>query len=505
VQRRDADVVVIGAGIVGLASARALLERHDRHVVVLDKEPGPAHHQTGRNSGVIHSGLYYRPDSGKRSMVLAGRRELLTFATDHAIPHELCGKVVVALDGAELERLDALEVRAGENGVPVQRLDRAGLVEREPHVAGVAALLVPSSGIIDYAEVCRALAAEIVDRGAEVRYGHPVERVDVRGDEVVVHTGAGPVRARSLVNCAGLHSDRVATAAGADTGGIRIMPFRGEYYELAPHARHLVNHLVYPLPDPAFPFLGVHLTRMVDGSIHAGPNAVPALAREGYRWRDVSLRDSAEVAFAGRTWRLARRYWRTGVGEIHRSLSRRAFLRALQRLCPDLTDDDLEPSGGSRRTRRRPSLDRPRGPRPDCFMPPKGLARVADQAAVQPDHAGLDPLADAQALGQVAGEDVGGQAHLGVVGLLDHRVDVVEGHDGRDRSEQLVVEDLGVGGHAAEHRRLVEVARPVDRPPPVTTSAPRPPPADQARSDARPPWRRSSDRSRRRPRRRGRP
>ncbi len=341
-----ADVVVIGAGIVGLTTARSLLRRDpSRRIVIVDKESSVAHHQTGRNSGVIHSGIYYKPDSGKTAMVAAGRSSLLAFLDEHAITYDMCGKVVVAVEQSEVPRLDALEIRAGENSVPVERLDRVGLREREPHIEGVAALLVPSAGIVDYGVVSQALAGELSGAGVDIRLGAAVTGADVGTDSATVHTSAGPIHADSLINCAGLQCDRVAKSATADTGGIRIMPFRGEYYELAPQARSLVKHLVYPLPDRDFPFLGVHLTRMIDGSIHAGPNAVPALKREGYRWRDISVRDTAEIAFARRTWVLARKYWRKEVGEIKRSLSRRAFLRALQRLCPELTMADLEPSG----------------------------------------------------------------------------------------------------------------------------------------------------------------
>lgn len=341
-----ADVVVVGAGILGLTTARALLARDpQRRIVVVDKEREPAHHQTGRNSGVIHSGIYYRPDSGKAAMVAAGRHDLLAFLDRHAIPYDICGKVVVAVSRDEIPRLDALEVRAAENRVPTQRLDRSGLREREPHIEGVAALLVPSAGIVDYGTVCTALVAELRTNGVDIRLGTTVTAATVDGEGVTVTSDTATIRAASIVNCAGLQCDRVAAAAGADTGGIRVMPFRGEYYELAPHARPLVQHLVYPLPDPDFPFLGVHLTRMIDGSIHAGPNAVPALEREGYRWRDISARDTAEIVFARRTWILARRYWRKEVGEIHRSLSRRAFLKALRRLCPELSAADLQPSG----------------------------------------------------------------------------------------------------------------------------------------------------------------
>ena len=341
-----ADVVVVGAGIIGLTSARALLERDPtRRVIVVDKETTPAHHQTGRNSGVIHSGIYYKPDSGKSSMCAQGRGLLLDFVQRHGITYDMCGKVVVATNHSERPRLDALEIRAAENNVATERLDVVGLREREPHIAGIAGLLVPSAGIVDYGAVCAALVGELADAGADIRLGVKVLKTTTNDHGVTVHTSEGDLHAGSIVNCAGLHSDRVAAAAGADTHGVRIMPFRGEYFELAESARHLVNDLVYPLPDPAFPFLGVHLTRMIDGSIHAGPNAVPALEREGYRWRDISARDTAEIVFATRTWKLARNYWRTGVGEIKRSLSRRAFLTALQRLCPELQMEDLEPSG----------------------------------------------------------------------------------------------------------------------------------------------------------------
>ena len=340
------DIVIVGAGILGLTTARALLARDPgRRIVVLEKEPTPAFHQTGRNSGVIHSGIYYRPDSGKAAMVAAGRHTLLAFLDEHGIAYEICGKVVVAVSDDERPRLDALERRAADNGIATERLDRRGLRDREPHIEGVAALRVPSAGIVDYGGVCAALVDELTTAGVEIRLGTAVTGATVSATGVRVATSTGVLTAGSIVNCGGLQCDRVAAAAGADTDGVRIMPFRGEYFELAPHARHLVNDLVYPLPDPDFPFLGVHLTRMIDGSIHAGPNAVPALKREGYRWRDVSARDTAEIAFARRTWTLARRYWRKEVGEIHRSLNLRAFLRALQRLCPELTMDDLEPSG----------------------------------------------------------------------------------------------------------------------------------------------------------------
>lgn len=341
----EVDVVIVGAGIVGLATAHQLVtERPGLSVRVLEKEPRPAAHQTGHNSGVIHSGLYYTPGSHKATMVAHGRKLLTDFCDERGIPYDLCGKVVVATEPDQHDRLEALAQRGLENGLPIEVIGRERLLELEPNVRGDRAIHVPIAGIVDYKAVCRELVGAIREAGGIVEADWPVEAISATGDSVTVSGPAGSATGRVLVNCAGLHSDRVAALAGADTGGVRIMPFRGEYYELAPHRRSLVNDLIYPLPDPAFPFLGVHLTRMIDGSIHAGPNAVPALRREGYRWRDVSLRDLGEVLGSGRTYRLARKYWRTGAGEVWRSLNRRAFLTALQGLVPELTADDLEPS-----------------------------------------------------------------------------------------------------------------------------------------------------------------
>jgi L-2-hydroxyglutarate oxidase len=342
----EIDIVVVGAGIVGLATARALHERDPaREILVVDKEPEPARHQSGHNSGVIHSGIYYRPDSDKTALLRTGRAQLLEFVETHGIDHEICGKIVVAVDEAELPRLHDLEARAEANQIPTRRLDADAVRRREPHIAALAALEVPSAGIVDFEAVCRALVAELRDRGMDLQLGTEVSGIETFSDRVEIDTTRGRIRSGSLVNCSGLYSDRVAGLADARTGGVRIMPFRGEYFELAEQARGLVRDLVYPVPDPAFPFLGVHLTRMIDGSVHAGPNAVPAMHREGYRWRDVSPRDTGELLLSARTWRLAHRYWRTGLGEIRRSLSRRAFLTALRRLCPELDADDLVPTG----------------------------------------------------------------------------------------------------------------------------------------------------------------
>jgi len=340
------DVVIIGAGIVGLATARAIhAARPGTRVVVVDKEPTLARHQTGSNSGVIHSGLYYRPGSLKAALTVAGKIELERFCTEHGVAWERCGKVVVATRPSELDALATLAARAEANGVAAERIPLGRLRELEPHVDGIDALHVPGTGIVDYPAVCRALAAELTDAGHEVRLGTTVLGGDERRDGVTVHTDRGDIGSAVVVNCAGLQADRIAASWPGATTGVRIMPFRGEYHELVPGRRDLVRNLIYPVPDPRFPFLGVHFTRRVDGTVEAGPNAVPAFAREGYRWRDVDLRDAVEIVRARSSHVLARRYWRTGLGEIARSASRQAFVRALQRLVPDVRADDLRRAG----------------------------------------------------------------------------------------------------------------------------------------------------------------
>jgi len=338
-------VVVVGGGIVGLATARALQQHMpDTVVTVVEKEHHVAAHQTGRNSGVIHSGIYYAPGSQKAELVASGRRLLDDFLDQHGIAHERCGKVVVALDAEEVPRLDALEERGRGHGLAIRRLSPGELRELEPHSRGVAALHVPETGICDYRAMCEALVGDITGAGGAVRTGVEVISIEESSIGVRLRLESGEVvSADWLTNCAGLHSDRVARLAGASTAA-SIMPFRGEYYELRPSASGLVRNLIYPVPDPRFPFLGVHFTRMVDGSVHAGPNAVLALAREGYDWTTVDRRDLWEVASNPGAWRLARRYWRTGAGEIHRSLSKKAFVAALQRLVPEGTAEDLVPS-----------------------------------------------------------------------------------------------------------------------------------------------------------------
>ncbi|WP_197319430.1 L-2-hydroxyglutarate oxidase [Saccharomonospora sp. NB11] len=333
-------VTVIGGGIIGLAVAWKLTGRGYR-VTVVEKEDRWAAHQTGHNSNVVHAGLYYRPGSLKARLSVAGNRSMVAFARDHGVPVDVCGKLVVATSESELPRLATLAERARANGVPATLLDPAQAREYEPEVSCVRALRVHTTAIIDFPAVCRALVSSLRESGADLRLNAPALAVRTTGGRVEVATPTGVVSSDVLVNCAGLHSDRVARLAGL-TPAARIVPFRGEYYELRPQRRHLVRGLIYPVPDPSLPFLGVHLTRMLDGSVHAGPNAVPALRREGYRWRDVSPRDLAEeLGFPG-TWRFAARYaFPVGWDEVRRSLSKRRFADSLARLVPAVTADDI--------------------------------------------------------------------------------------------------------------------------------------------------------------------
>ncbi|MEV7288367.1 L-2-hydroxyglutarate oxidase [Streptomyces sp. NPDC093252] len=337
----DCDVLVVGGGIVGLSTAFAITRAAPgTRVTVLEKEPGPARHQTGRNSGVVHSGIYYRPGSLKARYAVRGAAEMVKFCAEYGIPHAVTGKLIVATDRAELPRLHALVQRGRENGIPVRELGAAQIPEYEPEVRGLAAIHVGTTGICDFAAVARLLGEA---SGAEIRYGQEAVRIDRRPERgVAVLTRAGEiVRGRVLVNCAGLYCDGIARLTGDDPQ-MRIVPFRGEYYELA--RPELVRGLVYPVPDPAFPFLGVHLTRGIDGGVHIGPNAVPALAREGYGWGVVRPREIATTLSWPGVWHLARRHWRYGGGELRRSLSRRAFATAVRRLLPVVREDDLVPA-----------------------------------------------------------------------------------------------------------------------------------------------------------------
>ena len=340
------DAVLIGGGIVGLATALALLAaRPGTALVVLEKEAQLGAHQTGHNSGVIHAGLYYKPGSHKAAMSARGRRLLERFCEEHDVPYERCGKVVVATASDEVARLEELERRGRANGLGgIARWTPAQLNEREPHAAGVAALFVPETGIVDYARVVREYAVEVRRRGGEIRTGERVTGIQKRGGRVVIESTSGSLEARVLVACAGLESDRVAHMAGLAID-VAIVPFRGEYWMLAPQRSSLVRHLIYPVPDPAFPFLGVHFTRRIRGGIEAGPNAVLALKREGYARSSFDARDAWEIARWPGFWRLARRHWQNGLREQARSLSRSAFARACARLVPEVRPEDLAPGG----------------------------------------------------------------------------------------------------------------------------------------------------------------
>ena len=337
------DFAVIGGGIVGLSTAWTLLRRYPgAGVVVLEKEETLARHQTGHNSGVIHSGVYYKPGSMKARFAREGGNRLVELCEEHGVAYEICGKVIVATEPEEIPRLRNIYERGIENGLAVEKIGPEELGELEPYATGLAALKVPSTGIVDFVGVAGAFARMIADEGGELRVGTEVTGISETGDRVELRTSGESILARVLINCAGLHSDRVAALAGVETGA-RIVPFRGEYYNLAPKSRHLVKNLIYPVPDPSFPFLGVHFTRKVQGGVETGPNAVLGLAREGYKKTDFRARDLAEVLSYPAFWRLASRNWRTGAGEVFRSLSKKAFVRGLRRLVPQVEEDDLVP------------------------------------------------------------------------------------------------------------------------------------------------------------------
>lgn len=338
------DIAIVGAGIVGLATARELLTRRPGlRVGVLDKEPAIAQHQTGHNSGVIHAGVYYAPGSLKARACVAGKAKLIRFCEEHRIPYELCGKVIVATEESELPRLHELYKRGQANGVPgLELIGPRRLRELEPHVEGIQALYSPTTGIVDFGRVAHAYADEVQARGGTILTGHEVTAITQRDGLRQLVTPVGTIEARVVITCAGVYADRVARLTGAPESP-KIVPFRGDYYVLRPERAGMVRSLIYPVPDPRFPFLGVHFTRRIDGSVWLGPNAVLAFSREGYRFRDVNLRDLKEtLAFPGFR-KLARRYWRTGGAEMYRDLSKRGFLKELQRYMPDLRPDDLLP------------------------------------------------------------------------------------------------------------------------------------------------------------------
>jgi len=342
---RTVDVAVIGGGILGLATARALLLADPRRsVAVLEKEARWGAHQSGHNSNVIHSGLYYRPGSLKARLARAGGEAMIRYCDEHGVPVRRTGKLVVATSERQLPGLESLADRGRANGVTVSRLGRSEIAQREPNVAGVAALDVAETAMTDFGAVCRALAAELTQLGAILRTGASARAFDAAQGRTVIHTDDEEFRARVLVNCAGLHSDDVARAAG-HRPTVRIMPFRGEYTEVRPGRRDVVRNPVYPVPDPDLPFLGVHVTPMLDGAVHVGPNAVPALAREGYRWRDIDTRLLAGLVRDPALRGLVRRYWRYGAVEMARSLSWRLYVREVRKLVPALTGHDLRRHG----------------------------------------------------------------------------------------------------------------------------------------------------------------
>lgn len=337
------DFIIIGGGILGMSTAMQLKQAYpDRRMLLLEKESGPARHQSGHNSGVIHAGVYYTPGSLKARFCLAGNRATREFCDAHAIPYDICGKLLVATDDEEMQRMEALWERTAANGLEREWLSAGALREREPNIVGIGGILVPSSGIVDYAEVTRAMAAEFERMGGEIRYEWSVTALEERRQEVLVTTSQGEVSSRYLVTCSGLMADRVVRMLGQKPG-FTICPFRGEYYRLPERHNRIVNHLIYPIPDPSMPFLGVHLTRMIDGSVTVGPNAVLALKREGYRKRDVSLLDMSRMFTNPGILKVLGKNLRPGLAEMRHSLSRKSYLELVRKYCPSLQLEDLEP------------------------------------------------------------------------------------------------------------------------------------------------------------------
>ncbi len=340
------DIIVIGAGIVGLSTAMELTRRFPRlRVAVVEKEPAVATHQSGHNSGVIHSGIYYQPGSLKARLCVEGAGLMIDFCHEHSVPHQVCGKLIVATNKTEVPRLEELRLRGQANGIPgIRLLLREEIKEVEPHCVAVSALHVPSTGITDYALVSRKYAEIVQQQGGEIHLGCGVVGFFHQGSDTVVETRRGAWPTRFVINCAGLHSDHISRLAGHEPE-VQIVPFRGEYYDLVPARQHMVCALIYPVPDPRFPFLGVHFTRRVHGGVDAGPNAVLAFKREGYTNTDFSAKDAwDELTYPG-VWRMAAKYWRSALSEFHRSFSKSAFVESLQKLVPEINGSDLVPGG----------------------------------------------------------------------------------------------------------------------------------------------------------------
>ncbi|NET34696.1 MAG: L-2-hydroxyglutarate oxidase [Cyanothece sp. SIO1E1] len=362
------DFAIIGGGIVGLSTGMALGECYpNARIVVLEKESRWAHHQTGNNSGVIHSGIYYKPGSFKAQFSRAGSRSIVEFCQQHGIDHEVCGKVIVATQASELPRLDALYQRGLENGLQVTKISAQAVQEIEPHVSCLAGIRVPTTGIVNYRQVCQKYVDIISTQGGDLRLNTKVEKIIESQQGQVLETNQGAFETQFVINCAGLHSDRIAKLGNVNPK-VKIVPFRGEYYELIPEKRYLVKTLIYPVPNPAFPFLGVHFTRMIDGSVHAGPNAVLSLKREGYKKTDFDLGDFAEVMTYPGFWKLAAKHADEGIQEIIRSFSKAAFVRSLQRLIPEVQADDVVPTHAGVRAQ----ALKPNGTLVDDFLIVKG-------------------------------------------------------------------------------------------------------------------------------------
>lgn len=338
------DFAIVGGGIVGLSTGMALYERFpNAKIVVIEKENAVAEHQTGNNSGVIHSGIYYTPGSFKARFAKQGSQSMKEFCEIHGIEHDICGKVIVATNEEELPLLDNLYERGLQNELAIEKINKEELKEVEPHVAGLAAIRVPQAGIVNYRQVSEKFADIIRENGGEILLGTKVEKIYEETDSVKIETNRNTIKARMAINCAGLHSDRVAAATGYRTD-MKIVPFRGEYFMLRPEKRHLVKHLIYPVPNPKFPFLGVHFTRMIGGAVEAGPNAVLGFKREGYKKTDFNARDLAETLVYPGFWKLASKFMKEGIEEYVRSFSKAQFTKSLQALIPEVQEDDLIPA-----------------------------------------------------------------------------------------------------------------------------------------------------------------
>jgi L-2-hydroxyglutarate oxidase len=344
---KKSNIVILGGGIIGLSTAWRLTERYpDQTITLVEKEERLAFHQTGRNSGVLHSGIYYKPGTLRASNCRSGKEAMEAFCEEHGVAYEKCGKVIVAIDEKELPFLDTILDRGQENGVTCEMISKERLLEIEPHVAGIQAIHVPEAGIVDYVGVCEKLGELLTARGAQIHLNTRVNRMKRTANSIVVKTTAGDFEGDYVVNCTGLHADRVTKLSGQKPEA-KIVPFRGEFFELKPAAEHLCKALIYPVPNPKFPFLGVHFTKMVEGGVECGPNAVLAFAREGYSKMTINLRDAFESLTYPGFIRLAAKHWKTGCGEMWRSFSKRAFVKALQRLVPEIRSDhlDVAPAG----------------------------------------------------------------------------------------------------------------------------------------------------------------